>query len=193
MSKVKNAPWKEKDAKMDDYFNYGFNEEQWEKYSEKIKSKFEELRENIKEKRLPTLSEKDALAYLLKFPSDYGGLGDIFTADYDNVNIFDNKTNINKLVPIAKGEQVFINLEQAPQLPSGTPNILNNSIINGNIPKNSSETFNININQTPSNYYSTINSNFPLMLYPRQMPFVMNVPMTIRKKDLDLARYYYIY
>ena len=37
LNEIKNAPWKKEGAKLDDYFNYRYNEEQWINYSEKIK------------------------------------------------------------------------------------------------------------------------------------------------------------
>ena len=190
-SEIEKAPWKEKGANLEDYFNYGFNEEQWEKYSEKIRGRFDELRERIKQKMLPLVSENDALSYLLKFPSDYGGLGDIFTEEYDNVNVFDNKTNFAKMIPFAKGEKVYINLEQVAKLPSGSVNI--NPIINsnnfGNIPKTSSETINFNINQPTSNFYPP--NPLPNTFMFRPQPFFIPMPFTIPKSTYDALRYEY--
>ena len=78
LNEIKNAPWKKEGAKLDDYFNYGYNEEQWINYSEKIKSKFDKLVNLVKngKKKLP--NSKNELNYLMEFPSDFGGLGEVY-------------------------------------------------------------------------------------------------------------------
>ena len=134
LNEIKNAPWKKEGAKLDDYFNYGYNEEQWINYSEKIKSKFDELVNLVKngKKKLP--NSKNELNYLMEFPSDFGGLGEVYDdQQYEEVNLFDNKTPIDKLIPQMRytPNQIYVNLEERPKKPESPPP--NKNIYNPNI------------------------------------------------------------
>ena len=80
------------------YFNYGYNFEQWKKYVTEIRSKFDELNELVKSKTIILPSPGNELEYLMAFPSDYGGLGDIHEDQkYENLKFYDPKdTSKNK-------------------------------------------------------------------------------------------------
>ena len=80
------------------YFNYGYNFEQWKKYVTEIRSKFDELNELVKSKTIILPSPENELEYLMAFPSDYGGLGDIYEDQkYENLKLYDQKdTSKNK-------------------------------------------------------------------------------------------------
>ena len=80
------------------YFNYGYNFEQWKKYVTEIRSKFDELNELVKSKTIILPSPENELEYLMAFPSDYGGLGDIYEDQkYENLKLYDPKdTSKNK-------------------------------------------------------------------------------------------------
>ena len=80
------------------YFNYGYNFEQWKKYVTEIRSKFDELNELVKSKTIILPSPENELEYLMAFPSDYGGLGDIYEDQkYENLKLYDTKdTSKNK-------------------------------------------------------------------------------------------------
>ena len=74
------------------YFNYGYNFEQWKKYVAEIRSKFDELNELVKSKTIILPSPENELEYLMAFPSDYGGLGDIHEDQkYENLKLYDPK------------------------------------------------------------------------------------------------------
>jgi len=74
------------------YFNYGYNFEQWKKYVTEIRSKFDELNELVKSKTIILPSPENELEYLMAFPSDYGGLGDIHEDQkYENLKLYDPK------------------------------------------------------------------------------------------------------
>lgn len=176
IEELKNRPWKEKGANIEDYFNYGLTEEQWSEYAKKIKQRFPELSSNIKKNKVLLSSEKDVLTYLFNFPCDYGGLGDAYGEEYENLNLFDNKTNLNKLVPIEKGERVFIQLEQ--------PNVnLNNVNILPNNPINSSDFFNYINNQSFTNSF----------LLPNYFPNPFNPSDNFLTRYVYYIMYYYLY
>ena len=67
----------------------------------------------IKEKKISLPSIKNELDYLLKFPSDYGGLDEVFKEqNFENVNFFDNKINAINLAPLVRYNlQCYVNLE----------------------------------------------------------------------------------
>ena len=74
------------------YFNYGYNFEQWKKYVAEIRSKFDELNDLVKAKKIILPEPDNELEYLMAFPSDYGGLGDIQKdQNYENVKFYDPK------------------------------------------------------------------------------------------------------
>ena len=74
------------------YFNYGYNFEQWKKYVNKIRSKFDELNDLVKSNKIKLPEPDNVLEYLMELPSDYGGLGDIQNdQNYENVKFFDPK------------------------------------------------------------------------------------------------------
>lgn len=74
-------------------------EETWTKYSQKILSKFPQLKKAIKEGRLQ-LPKGNIKKYIYDFPSDYGGLGEVLEErEYEKVNFFENKVNKNKQTP----------------------------------------------------------------------------------------------
>ena len=80
------------------YFNYGYNFEQWKKYVNDVKSKFDELNELVKSNKIMLPEPDNELEYLMALPSEYGGLGDIHNdQNYENVKFFDPKdTSKNK-------------------------------------------------------------------------------------------------
>lgn len=189
---------------MEDYFNYGYNDVEWDKYASNIRNKFEELSKLVQKNKIHLKTEKDALTYLLNFPSDFGGLGEIFGEEYDNVNLFDIKTNMNKMIPTTKGDQVYVGLEQAQlQNCSCAANLnsssINSSNINGNIPINCSETFNSNINVPQTNCYLTTNNTFfsqqfPFNYFPRPFSQYLSVNTAVANKALqDNSRYVLLY
>ena len=76
------------------YFNYGYNFDQWKKYVNDMKSKFDELNDLVKSNKiiLPELEADNELEYLMALPSDYGGLGEVYKdQNYENVKFFDPK------------------------------------------------------------------------------------------------------
>lgn len=74
------------------YFNYGYNFDQWKKYVNNVKSKFDELNDLVKSNKIKLPEPENVLEYLMELPSDYGGLGDIQNdQNYENVKFFDPK------------------------------------------------------------------------------------------------------
>jgi hypothetical protein len=48
----------------------------------------------------------------MNFPSDYGGLGDVFNDQYyENVNLFEKKCALQKLIPVERSGQMAVPLE----------------------------------------------------------------------------------
>ena len=139
------------------YFNYGYNFEQWKKYVSDIRSKFDELNELVKSKAIILPEPENELEYLLAFPSDYGGLGDVQNdQNYQNVKFFDPKDTTKN--PEKKDFMSIIKFEHETWFPlEPNPSSLNNNINNGyfiNInssvnpyPLNNPKTF---LNQNPN-------------------------------------------
>lgn len=74
------------------YFNYGYNLEEWKKHVESKKNKFDELNNLVKNGVIRLPPPDNELEYLMAFPSDYGGLGRLQNEqNYDNVNFYDEK------------------------------------------------------------------------------------------------------
>ena len=104
------------------YFNYGYNFEQWKKYVTEIRSKFDELNELVKSKTIILPSPENELEYLMAFPSDYGGLGDIYEDQkYENLKLYDpkdtskNKDNKSFMELIKFEHDTWFPLEPNPQ------------------------------------------------------------------------------
>ena len=136
------------------YFNYGYNFEQWKKYVTEIRSKFDELNELVKSKTIILPSPENELEYLMAFPSDYGGLGDIYEDQkYENLKLYDpkdtskNKDN-NSFMELIKFEHdTWFPLEPNPQSlnkynnkdiikninPFVYPPIIQNNFLNSNL------------------------------------------------------------
>jgi hypothetical protein len=77
---------------LNKYFNYGYNFEQWKSYANQIKNKFDELNELVKNGIIRLPDPENELEYLMAFPSDYGGLGNVQNdQNYENVKFFDPK------------------------------------------------------------------------------------------------------
>jgi hypothetical protein len=77
---------------LNKYFNYGYNFEQWKSYANQIKNKFDELNELVKNGNIRLPDPENELEYLMAFPSDYGGLGNVQNdQNYENVKFFDPK------------------------------------------------------------------------------------------------------
>lgn len=113
-----------------EYLNYGYNFEQWKVYVGEIKSKFNELNELVKAGKVRLPEPDNELEYLLSFPSDFGGLGDVLNDQhYENVKFFDPKDtrrnnpdkNFMSLIKFDH-DQVWFPLEP-------NPSSLNNNII----------------------------------------------------------------
>ena len=80
------------------YFNYGYNFEQWKIYVNKIKNKFDELNELVKNGNIRLPDPENELEYLMSFPSDYGGLGNVQNdQNYENVKFYDPKDTTKNL------------------------------------------------------------------------------------------------
>lgn len=75
-----------------DYFNYGYNFEQWKYYVTQIRSKFDELNDKIIAGKFRLPDPDDEMEYLMNFPSDYGGLGEVLNdQNFENVKFYDPK------------------------------------------------------------------------------------------------------
>ena len=136
------------------YFNYGYNFEQWKKYVIEIRSKFDELNELVKSKTIILPSPENELEYLMAFPSDYGGLGDIYEDQkYENLKLYDpkdtskNKDNKSFMELIKFEHDTWFPLEPNPQSlnkynnkdiikninPFVYPPIIQNNFLNSNL------------------------------------------------------------
>ena len=162
LKEMNDAPWKKNNVNLSDYFNYGYNEEYWIEHTEEIKSKLDDFNTLIKENKYILPSVNDELNYLFSFPSDYGGLGDVFNdQNYENVNFFENKTNVHKLAPSIRlhNQQAYVNLE------IGNQNINNNINITNPFPFNIPSSINTNVvNDRNDNSFfnpSMVNPIFP--------------------------------
>ena len=139
---------------LNKYFNYGYNFEQWKKYVTEIRSKFDELNELVKSKTIILPSPENELEYLMAFPSDYGGLGDIYEDQkYENLKLFDpkdtskNKDNKSFMELIKFEHDTWFPLEPNPQSlnkynnkdiikninPFVYPPIIQNNFLNSNL------------------------------------------------------------
>ena len=104
------------------YLNYGYNFEQWKAYVKIIRSKFDELNDLVKNGNIRLPDPDNELEYLLAFPSDYGGLGNVQNDQfYENVKFYDpkdtTKNNPNKnFMSLIKFEhdQIWFPLEPNP-------------------------------------------------------------------------------
>ena len=108
-------------AVLNKYFNYGYNLEQWKAYVNDIKSKFDELNELVKNGVIRLPNPDNELEYLMAFPSDYGGLGNVQNdQNYENVKFYDpkdtTKNQANKFMTLIKFEhdQIWFPLEPNP-------------------------------------------------------------------------------
>ena len=126
---------------LNKYFNYGYNLEQWKAYVNDIKSKFDELNELVKNGVIRLPDPENELEYLMAFPSDYGGLGNVQNdQNYENVKFYDpkdttkNQANKNFMSLIKfEHDQIWFPLEPNP---SSLNKPFNDYIKNINIPVN---------------------------------------------------------
>ena len=104
------------------YFNYGYNLEQWKAYVNDIKNKFDELNELVKNGNIRLPEPDNELEYLMAFPSDYGGLGNVQNdQNYENVKFYDPKDttknqgnkNFMSLIKFER-DQIWFSLEPNP-------------------------------------------------------------------------------
>ena len=151
---------------LNKYLNYGYNFEQWKAYVNDIKAKFDELNELVKNGNIRLPDPENELEYLMAFPSDYGGLGNVQNdQNYENVKFYDpkdttkNQANKNFMSLIKfDHDQIWFPLEPIPQ----SLNKLNdyNKIINSSVNPYLKYYYPINfLNRNPNNLPSTIVSN----------------------------------
>ena len=77
---------------LNKYLNYGYNFDQWKVYVNDIKAKFDELNDLVKNGNIRLPDPENELEYLMAFPSDYGGLGNVQNdQNYENVKFYDPK------------------------------------------------------------------------------------------------------
>lgn len=77
---------------LNKYFNYGYTFDEWKIYVSQIRKKFDELNDLVKNGSIKLPEPDNELEYLMAFPSDYGGLGNIHKDQlYENVKFFDPK------------------------------------------------------------------------------------------------------
>ena len=108
---------------LNKYLNYGYNFEQWKLYVNDIKSKFDELNDLVKNGVIRLPDPENELEYLMAFPSDYGGLGNVQNdQNYENVKFYDpkdttkNQSNKNFMSLIKfDHDQIWFPLEPNPQ------------------------------------------------------------------------------
>ncbi len=107
---------------LNKYFNYGYNLEQWKAYVNDIKNKFDELNELVKNGNIRLPEPDNELEYLMAFPSDYGGLGNVQNdQNYENVKFYDPKDttknqgnkNFMSLIKFER-DQIWFSLEPNP-------------------------------------------------------------------------------
>ena len=126
---------------LNKYFNYGYNLEQWKTYVNNIKNKFDELNDLVKNGNIRLPEPDNELEYLMAFPSDYGGLGNVQNdQNYENVKFYDpkdttkNQANKNFMSLIKfEHDQIWFPLEPNP---SSLNKPFNDYIKNINIPVN---------------------------------------------------------
>ena len=138
------------------YFNYNYNFDQWKKYVTEIRGKFDELNELVKSKTIILPEPDNVLEYLMAFPSDFGGLGEIREDQkYESVKFFDPKDKSKNSE--GKSFMEMIKFEHDTWFPlEPNPQSLNKNInygynnINSVIPSNIQNDFlNSNLNHPP--------------------------------------------
>ncbi len=138
------------------YFNYNYNFDQWKKYVTEIRGKFDELNELVKSKTIILPEPDNVLEYLMAFPSDFGGLGEIREDQkYESVKFYDPKDKSKN--PEGKSFMEMIKFEHDTWFPlEPNPQSLNKYINNGYnninsvIPPNIQNNFlNSNLNSPP--------------------------------------------
>ena len=145
---------------LNKYLNYGYNFEQWKAYVNDIKAKFDELNDLVKNGIIRLPDPENELEYLMAFPSDYGGLGNVHNdQNYENVKFYDPKDttknqqnkNFMSLVKFDH-DQIWFPLEPNPQ----------------------------SLNKQPINdYYKNINSHVnPILKYYFPQTFLFRNPNT---------------
>ena len=149
---------------LNKYLNYEYNFDQWKAYVNDIKAKFDELNDLVKEGKIRLPEPDNELEYLLAFPSDYGGLGNVQNdQNYENVKFYDpkdttkNQTNKDFMSLIHfDHDQTWFALEPNPQSLNKQINDYN-KIIN---PSYLNYYFQTNFfNRNPNNIPSTVISN----------------------------------
>ena len=149
---------------LNKYLNYEYNFDQWKAYVKEIKAKFDELNDLVKDGKIRLPEPDNELEYLMAFPSDYGGLGNVQNdQNYENVKFYDpkdtTKNQANKdfmsLIHFDH-DQTWFALEPNPQSLNNKQineykNNINLSYMNYYIPQN--------FFRNPNNITSTIISN----------------------------------
>ena len=113
------------------YFNYNYNFDQWKNYVNEIRGKFDELNELVKSKTIILPEPDNVLEYLMAFPSDFGGLGEIREDQkYESVKFYDPKDKSKN--PEGKSFMEMIKFEHDTWFPlEPKPQSLNKYINNG--------------------------------------------------------------
>jgi hypothetical protein len=121
-----NKPWRDEGKISSDYFNYGFNEETWNKHSEMIRKKLADHPQHLDNKL-------DILNYMFNFPSDLGGLGEELEIDrYDNLNFFSEYKTKSRQFPSLeiKDGSIYVPLEMNHQIMPNKPMPQPNNVVN---------------------------------------------------------------
>ena len=154
---------------LNKYLNYGYNLEQWKTYVNDIKAKFDELNDLVKNGMIRLPDPDNELEYLMAFPSDYGGLGNVHNdQNYENVKFFDpkdttkNQANKNFMSLIKfDHDQIWFPLEPNPQSLNKQQINDYSKIINSHVNPILKYYFPQNfLNRNPNNLPSTILSNY---------------------------------
>ena len=164
---------------MNKYFNYGYNLEQWKTYVNNIKNKFDELNDLVKNGNIRLPEPDNELEYLMAFPSDYGGLGNVQNdQNYENVKFYDpkdttkNQANKNFMSLIKfEHDQIWFPLEPNP---SSLNKPFNDYIKNINIPVN-----NPILKYYYPNIYFYFYQNYPNLLFRNNPNNSNNISSTI--------------
>ena len=153
---------------LNKYLNYEYNFDQWKAYVNEIKAKFDELNDLVKDGKIRLPEPDNELEYLMAFPSDYGGLGNMQNdQNYENVKFYDpkdttkNQTNKDFMSLIKfDHDQTWFPLEPNPQSLNKQINdynkIINPSYLNYYFQQNF---FNRNQNNIPSTIISNSEQN----------------------------------
>ena len=153
---------------LNKYLNYEYNFDQWKAYVNEIKAKFDELNDLVKDGKIRLPEPDNELEYLMAFPSDYGGLGNVQNdQNYENVKFYDpkdtTKNQDNKdFMSLIKfdHDQTWFPLEPNPQSLNKQINdynkIINPSYLNYYLQQNF---FNRNQNNIPSTIISNSKQN----------------------------------